>query len=186
MIRSAASTNTLCGLPISQGAGLYKRTRSCCDRGCSSLSPCLVYWLQPTYFSSASPPLSPSPAEPAVSRFARSSRKKPARPAGTKGCPSVWRSGRRFTPGRCRWRTARCSHTMSVGDSFLSSPSSLLIQGRDIRISIPYPGATASNFSISSFVGGRAAVAPSASGAPNSKNICSKPAGATEISIFAG
>ena len=32
----------------------------------------------------------------------------------------------------------------------------------------------------------RAVVAPSASGTPTSKNIFSKPAGATEISIFAG
>ena len=54
------------------------------------------------------------------------------------------------------------------------------------RISIPYLGATASNFSISSFVGGRAVVAPSGSGTPTSKNIFSRPAGATEISILAG
>jgi hypothetical protein len=35
-------------------------------------------------------------------------------------------------------------------------------------------------------VGGRAIVAPSGSGTPNSKNIFSSPAGATEISFFAG
>jgi hypothetical protein len=51
---------------------------------------------------------------------------------------------------------------------------------------MPQFGATASNFSISSLIGGRAVVAPSASGTPTSKNICSSPAGATEINIFAG
>ena len=51
--------------------------------------------------------------------------------------------------------------------------------------SLPNLGAIASSFSISSFVGGSAVVAPSASGTPTSKNICSSPAGATEISILA-
>jgi hypothetical protein len=53
-------------------------------------------------------------------------------------------------------------------------------------ISIPYLGATTSSFSISSFVGGSAVVEPSGSGTPISKNILSRPAGATEISILAG
>src|SRR6516162_3168153 len=51
---------------------------------------------------------------------------------------------------------------------------------------MPYFGATASSFSISSLVGGNAVVAPSGSGTPTSKNIFSRPAGATEVSIFAG
>ena len=37
------------------------------------------------------------------------------------------------------------------------------------------------SFSISSSVGGNAVVDPSASGTPTSKNICSRPAGATEF-----
>lgn len=43
-----------------------------------------------------------------------------------------------------------------------------------------------SNFSISSFVGGKAIVALSVNGTPTSINICSRPAGATQISILAG
>jgi hypothetical protein len=39
---------------------------------------------------------------------------------------------------------------------------------------------------ISSFVGGRAVMEPSGSGTPNSKNICSRPAGATGISSLDG
>ena len=50
---------------------------------------------------------------------------------------------------------------------------------------MPYFGATANSFSISSSVGGRAVVALSISGTPTSKNIRSNPAGATEIRIFA-
>src|SRR6516165_721447 len=50
-------------------------------------------------------------------------------------------------------------------------------------ISMPYFGATASSFSISSLVGGKAVVAPSASGTPTSRNIRSRPAGATDMSI---
>ncbi len=53
-------------------------------------------------------------------------------------------------------------------------------------ISMPYRGAIASSLSISSLVGGKADVAPSASGTPTSKNIYSRPAGATDMSIFAG
>jgi hypothetical protein len=53
-------------------------------------------------------------------------------------------------------------------------------------ISIPYLAAIASSLSISSYLGGKAVVAPSASVTPTSKNICSRPAGATRISIFAG
>ena len=41
-------------------------------------------------------------------------------------------------------------------------------------------------FSFSCLVGGNAEVEPSGNGTPNSKNIFSNPAGATEISIFAG
>jgi hypothetical protein len=50
----------------------------------------------------------------------------------------------------------------------------------------PVARGDASIRSISSFVGGRAVVAPSANGTPTSKNIPSRPAGATEISILAG
>lgn len=44
----------------------------------------------------------------------------------------------------------------------------------------------ARSLSIASLAGGGAVVAPSASGTPTSKNIFSRPAGATEISILAG
>src|SRR6185437_1396462 len=66
------------------------------------------------------------------------------------------------------------------------SPGSFLDHDCGSLISIPYLGATASRFSISSVVGGRAVVEPSGSGTPNSKNIISSPAGATERSILAG
>jgi hypothetical protein len=49
-------------------------------------------------------------------------------------------------------------------------------------ISNPYLGAIVSSLSISSFVVGKALVEPSGNGKPNSKNIFSRPAGATEIS----
>ena len=51
-------------------------------------------------------------------------------------------------------------------------------------ISTPYFDAIFSNFSISSFVGGKAVVEASGSSTRKSKNIFSRPAGATEISIF--
>ena len=53
-------------------------------------------------------------------------------------------------------------------------------------ISIPYRGAASNSFAISSLEGGGADCAPAGSGWPVSRNICSSPAGATEISIRAG
>src|SRR5262249_10779732 len=77
----------------------------------------------------------------------------------------------------------------ALGQGFTEGHPEILarvIHQRGSLISMPYLGATASSFSISSFVGGRAVVEPSGSGTPPSKNIFSRPAGATEISILAG
>lgn len=66
------------------------------------------------------------------------------------------------------------------------SPVFEIVQCPGSLIPMPYLGAISCNFSISSFVGGNAFVVPSANSTPTSKNICSSPAGATEINIFSG